>query len=908
MPKSSPAPSDALHIWRFAGGRFDERTLEIERNGQVIALERKPNDVLRYLLRHAGEVVTKNELLDQVWPGRYVTEGVLSKHIARLRRALGDDSQQTIRTVSGVGYRLVADVERTPVPDNRDFPALELLAGQRLEQRPHWRLEQRLGRNRSIEVWRLRQVDTGEQRVFKLCTAEDDLVSLKREITVSRLLREGGDGVSAHHVPIIDWNLEHSPYWIELPWLADGSLVDWWQARAGKWTLAERIELAAEIAQALSQAHALGVLHKDLKPANILIDRDSSNRTRPKLADFGSARLLDPERLPELGITQLGFTQPASGWSDTGGTPLYLAPEVIRGGPFTLASDLYAFGIILYQLVIDDLLQPIAAGWERTVGDELLCQDIAALIEGDPARRLADAGAVAHRLHHLDARRAEREQEQRQRDEAQQALHIAERARRRRNVAFAFAAVLLLALIVTGALFLRAQAALELARSEAIRADRQAARAAAVSDFLTEDLLAMADPFVSGEQDLSIRRAIEFARANIGKRFAGQADIEAAVRLRIAMMLHTLGQPDTSRAELDVVMEHAVDTHVRAQALVGLMSLGLGQNRHDEVLHLADQLLEIASDDPEREIEALAYKALVAMRTGDYAQAEADLTHLMPRARDRLGDAHKVTQVIRRALATLMQVAGNYASAATLVRESLAQLEQRYGPEHITTQVERPTLAYILSLSDQHDDAVAMMRHVYPAIAATLGAESERSMQTLAYYAIVLRNAGHLQEATEQYEKLVHYRLDASGELSPHTRAAMNSYGRCLHGLGRYDEALLWSQRAYEADRAVHGDEHPETLISAYAVGESLRATSRLSEALALQRDLLEKAIAAHPDGHFRIGLYQGALALTLERIGALDEALSFATQAEQILAAALGSGHSYTIQVHETRTRLSTR
>ena len=76
--------------WRFVGACFDEASLVLTVDGQAVELERRPLELLGLLLAHAGEVVTKDEIFDTIWPGREVTEASLTKCMARLRQGLGD--------------------------------------------------------------------------------------------------------------------------------------------------------------------------------------------------------------------------------------------------------------------------------------------------------------------------------------------------------------------------------------------------------------------------------------------------------------------------------------------------------------------------------------------------------------------------------------------------------------------------------------------------------------------------------------------------------------------------------------------------------------------------------------------------------------------------------------------------
>lgn len=122
MPAGSP------RRWIFGPALFDERTFELRVNGQEVELERKALEVLRLLLHRAGEVVTKDDLLQAVWPSRILSESVLAKCISRVRDALGDDTQALIKTVHGYGYRLATPVRveaRTTTAPPR--PALRML-------------------------------------------------------------------------------------------------------------------------------------------------------------------------------------------------------------------------------------------------------------------------------------------------------------------------------------------------------------------------------------------------------------------------------------------------------------------------------------------------------------------------------------------------------------------------------------------------------------------------------------------------------------------------------------------------------------------------------------------------------------------------------------------------------------
>lgn len=97
-------------IYRFGNFELDDSARELRRGGAVVETEPKAFDVLAYLLAHRDRAVTKDELLENVWPRQIVTETALTRAVMKARRAVGDDSgrQAVIRTVHGHGYRFIA--------------------------------------------------------------------------------------------------------------------------------------------------------------------------------------------------------------------------------------------------------------------------------------------------------------------------------------------------------------------------------------------------------------------------------------------------------------------------------------------------------------------------------------------------------------------------------------------------------------------------------------------------------------------------------------------------------------------------------------------------------------------------------------------------------------------------------
>src|ERR1700678_1777071 len=499
-------------LWRFADYEFDELSRELRVKGRAVDLESKPLDILLQLLLHAGEVVTKEELLEAVWPNVTVVDGSLATAVSKLRKAMGDEEHPAIVTIPRVGYRLAVPVY-CKTGAAAAGPELGFKVGDVVPGREQWQLSRPMDVSGSSEVWLAENPKTREQRVFKFAADGVRLKGLKREITISRFLRESlGD--RPEFVRILEWNFETPPFFLESEY-AGPNLAEWAESQGGltKILYDVRLRLLVDVAQAVAAAHDIGVLHKDLKPANILVVAGSHGGWQVKLADFGSASLFEPSRLHALGITNLGFTQTAG--LENGsltGTLMYLAPEVLAGQSPSAGADVYALGVMLYQLTIGDFRKPLAPGWEAEIKDPLLREDIADAACGDPAKRLNSAAELVERLLTLEQRRIKRTELETARSRAQIAeRRLAEARARRPWVVFAIVA-LAAGLAVSIALYRRAA-------RERDNANRQTAIANSINQFLSDDLLGRGNPFVSGKSGESLMDAIKQASPAIDRKF-----------------------------------------------------------------------------------------------------------------------------------------------------------------------------------------------------------------------------------------------------------------------------------------------------------------------------------------------------------------------------------------------------
>ena len=405
-----------------------------------------------------------------------------------------------------------------------------------------WLVDRKLGEGGFGEVWLVRNVKTKQQRVFKFCFDLDRVRSFKRELTLFRLIREAL-GEREDIATLLDVRLDKPPYFLEGEFVESGDLSQWATKQGGLAAIppATRLGIVAKVARAVAAAHSLGIIHKDIKPNNVFIKSKTDGTVQPLLADFGIGAIADKSLLAQHNITFAGFTQTLmeGNHSSRTGTRLYAPPESQVGKLATTAGDIYALGVMAYQLAIADFERPLAQGWERDVNDELLREDISLCVMGDPAQRIGSATELATRIETLEQRRAELaasrkaearriEVQRRAQEEREQAQrNAAEQARRNRILRISLAVAAVVAVIVGG---LAVFSYLQMIEANAARAKESVAKNDAVAaqqreetaknDALAAKLRAESEADRARRSDYANRIAwaeAEIQRANIAR-------------------------------------------------------------------------------------------------------------------------------------------------------------------------------------------------------------------------------------------------------------------------------------------------------------------------------------------------------------------------------------------------------
>ncbi len=270
-----------------------------------------------------------------------------------------------------------------------------------------WRMERRLGGGKAEEVWMATHVGGEGRCVYRFCFQRERLERLRRHQPLFERLNEL---VGSH--PYIARLTRHAltdpPFYVAYEYVPGRPLAAWVEALGPAAAESTRLEIIAQVAEALEVAHRAGVVHGDLNPGAILVaDSPSGVQIRPQawLTRLGIGLVVSEEtreairRLAQMETGGLGVPGPR--WDGH----FYAAPEILQGGEPSAQSDLYALGVVAYQLLVGDFMRPLTADWSAQIADPILREDLAVCLAASPARRLATAGELAVRLRSVESRR-----------------------------------------------------------------------------------------------------------------------------------------------------------------------------------------------------------------------------------------------------------------------------------------------------------------------------------------------------------------------------------------------------------------------------------------------------------------------------------------------------------------------
>jgi serine/threonine protein kinase/Tfp pilus assembly protein PilF len=680
-----------------------------------------------------------------------------------------------------------------------------------------------------------------------------------------------------------------------------------------------RLELFRQVCLAVQHAHQKGVIHRDLKPGNMLV-AEVDGIPHAKIIDFGVAKATS-RRLTEHTLhTELHRFI---------GTPAYMSPEQADATVMGVdtRSDIYSLGVTLYELLTGQL--PFDATRLREVSYEEMLR---ILREEEPPRldrrvsalgeqantvaqaRDTDPAALVHTLHGdlswIVARALRKDPERRYASVAELLADIDRHLNNRpvearpdsltyragrflsRHRLGATSAALLLTILVAYAITVTLQArALSLERD---RVQAEAIKTQQVTAFMI-DLFGTADPEYALGETFTARELLDQGAARVGKELAGQPELLAPLLTAVGEIYQRLGVYDEAESRLRQALAAARESGRAEDEAEVLHKLGRALvERHDTAA--AEPLLRRAMVMRRRQLgenhplvaETLESLSRLHFERGELEQAEALARQGLALLQIAEPEEGRRTALLLHRLGLVLLQRADYGGAEEALRGALEKRRQIHPEPHPEIATSLANLAYLLHTIGRYDEAERLYREAVESYRSVLGEGHPWVGRALAGLASTLRARGELQEAEKLHRQVLQVHIKNLGDSDDEVAMAFNDLGRVLQDQGRLDEA----EAHYREALARYPEDHhwrPSTLRNLATVFE---ARGALEQAAAIHRDLLAQDIASLGEDHDRVALSQALLGSVLIRLGRAAEAEPLLRRAQAIFQAKLPGDH----------------
>lgn len=621
----------------------------------------------------------------------------------------------------------------------------------------------------------------------------------------------------------------------------------------------ERVRLFLEACAAVEHAHRSAVIHRGLKPANVLVDAAG----RVKVVDFGvgSAALADESTADtRTDVRALGA----------------ILHELLRGGP----PGVDAGGSAPPGAAPADDLEWI----------------LRKSLDPDPERRYASVAELAADL------------ERRRRHEPVLAAppSAAYRLRKlaRRHRAGALAATAAVAALVAGT----TGAAMGLARAKRAEAAARgdATRAASVRDFLVD---AFAAPDAARGRETKASALLDLARRRAFPAFAERPGVAAAVQESVGVSMLGLGM----YADAEAVLWEAVayyqlcppdrDPAAWAEARTSVAQslaralLGAGKlDASEEILRRA--LKERAKDDPGSSPALAAAKRTLSQvlhTKRKYADAEAVERRLSDSLEKARGKNDRETLRARRALAQTLQLSGKVDEAEWTLGDVVERSARALGEEHLETALARAEFAALLVERGKPTEAEFLFAQAQAVLGPALGAEHAASVRAVRGRAVALRDQGRLDEAEDALRKLLAEQTRVHGARHSDALLTSSDLASVLVSRKKVQEGEALYRSTLQTSIDALGETHDQSLATMTGLAQMLQAKGDLDEAESWFRRSLEGSRKAYGPAHWRTAASQHRLGALLIRMERFEEAEPLLQESVTVLRKSLGDRHSHT-------------
>jgi len=651
----------------------------------------------------------------------------------------------------------------------------------------------------------------------------------------------------------------------------------------------ERLSLMARICDGVQHAHQKGVVHRDLKPGNILVDEAGE----PKIVDFGIALVADVDH----GKSAAGD----HGQRELAGTIPYMSYEQLQGDPAEQDTrvDVYALGVIAYQLLAErlpfDLVgkampqalrivgesePPRLGAWNRSLrGDVELI--VGKALERDKARRYQSASELA-----ADIRRFFSDEPILARPPS--ALYQARKfAKRNKAVVGGIAAtfvMLVVAVVGTG---------MGLGRARQAESD-----ATAIKDFLIDSIMAAADPEKMGSS-ATVAEAMDAGagRLEVGE-FAGRPRVEAAIRTTLGATYRNLGLLNTSEKHLAAALGtyRASLGNEDPNTLACMNELAMTLKKRGRIGDAEPLFREalatqrrVLGEEHTATLETLHNVAALLATLGRLEEAESMFMDATEKQGRVLGQEHRNTLKSMQYRALVLKSQGKTGEAERIYRKVLATQRRVLGDQHPDTLVTSSNLATLLQELGRLDDAAALYRDTLQGQRSALGDDHPLTLETTNNLAALMQRQGRLGEAESLYRKTVQRLERKLGVKNPATITSMFGLACLLDDTGKSYEAETLYRETLSRRREMLPPAHPEIADALVRLGMLHLVRGENTAAEPLLRECVDIRRKAYPAGDWRAANAESALGECLMGLMEFSEAERLLLRAYPVIKSQLG-------------------